>query len=534
MLTFLWLDDTTANGRFIYALDDAYIHLQMATTLATHGVWGVSPQATVAASSSPLWVLLLATAHRISENFEIVPFIINVAGAAGLLFLMDWQGEALGWEGASPSLRFCLLVWFVFLIPLPALVFTGMEHVLHALLGLAFLGTAARYLWPPGEAPTADRPFLLMCLWAVLAVGIRYESLALVFPVVIVLLWRGEWRTGTMLGAAACLPVVGFGSFCWSRGGTFIPLSILVKTVGIFQGVPWYVTWLPGIKGTMRLFHCPSLLLLTGLGAYALGKSRWDSPKGRPILGDRLSGAVALFLVAAALQVEFGDIGWFFRYEAYLVVLGMLTAFPAFLRVLGIPLGPGPNQEFQRPPPRPARVLVLLASLLLFERVGQATWATPLAYRNIGAQQIQVSRFLRQYASSAPVALNDVGATSFFSGKPILDLWGLISPQVAMVRLRHAYDSAAIARLASEAGVESAVVFPEWFADYGGMPASWIPVASWRIPRNVVCGSDTVVFYAVSPATREHLETSLRRFSSSLPEGVQVTFTDPPPAKIGH
>src|SRR6185312_12642286 len=48
------------NGIFVYPLDDSYIHLSLARTLAFHHVWGIEPTAFASASSSPGWTLLLA------------------------------------------------------------------------------------------------------------------------------------------------------------------------------------------------------------------------------------------------------------------------------------------------------------------------------------------------------------------------------------------------------------------------------------------------------------------------------------------
>jgi hypothetical protein len=42
-----------------------------------------------------------------------------------------------------------------------------------------------------------------------------------------------------------------------------------------------------------------------------------------------------------------------------------------------------------------------------------------------------------------------------------------------------------------------AVIYPEWFP--GKTPASWIPVASWKIQDNKAAAIDRVVFYALEP-----------------------------------
>ena len=46
------------HGGVLYPLDDSYIHLALARTLATSGVWGIDAQHPAAASSSPLWTVL--------------------------------------------------------------------------------------------------------------------------------------------------------------------------------------------------------------------------------------------------------------------------------------------------------------------------------------------------------------------------------------------------------------------------------------------------------------------------------------------
>ncbi len=115
-------------GRLIYALDDAYIHLSVARNWAQHGTWGVTRHEFSSCSSSPLWTLLLSACFRLGAN-EAAALGLNVVFGT---LLIGWAGSALAARGLSPPVILAALLSIVLAAPLPALVFSGMEHVLHA------------------------------------------------------------------------------------------------------------------------------------------------------------------------------------------------------------------------------------------------------------------------------------------------------------------------------------------------------------------------------------------------------------------
>ena len=90
----------------------------------------------------------------------------------------------------------------------------------------------------------------------------------------------------------------------------------------------------------------------------------------------------------------------------------------------------------------------------------------------------------------------------------------------ARLRLSGNYDNAAIERLTRAHGADIAVVYDSWLRRYGGAPASWTMVGEWQIRDNVICGSDTVAFYAVTAADAEPLARRLRAYSTQLPAAV--------------
>ena len=58
----LYLSLGQNDGKFIYAFDDAYIHLAIARNLGQHGVWGVTQYGFTSSVWSLLWPLLLSVA----------------------------------------------------------------------------------------------------------------------------------------------------------------------------------------------------------------------------------------------------------------------------------------------------------------------------------------------------------------------------------------------------------------------------------------------------------------------------------------
>src|SRR4030042_4553212 len=108
---FLILGQT--GGRFIYNLDDAYIHLAVAKHIVRDGIYGVTPFEFSSSSSSILWPRLLAGALRLLGDREILPLLINLAvtGIFIALLYREWSGG-----GKNPRWAFGMLIgWMLFL-----------------------------------------------------------------------------------------------------------------------------------------------------------------------------------------------------------------------------------------------------------------------------------------------------------------------------------------------------------------------------------------------------------------------------------
>ena len=199
---------------FTYPLDDTYIHMALARTIVDSHVWGLSPTEPGAASSSPLWTLILAGSYAVlgARNFLYVPIALNAALTVLLIVVLSriFRGKAYSlWLVGS-------ILYAGSILSLSAL---GMEHVLHALLAIVFCAFASQTLAGPRELETPQRLVGLGVLTA-LCVTARYESL-------VSCLFR---RRGRGCAPAFC----GVAAFGFQRGGA---LDLVRPDLGSKRGM---------------------------------------------------------------------------------------------------------------------------------------------------------------------------------------------------------------------------------------------------------------------------------------------------------
>src|SRR5438552_9784183 len=106
------------DGRFVYPLDDTYIHMAIAKHAALDHVWGVTPYAFTSSTSSPLWTLLLAATYAVVGVGTLSPLVWNAVAAILAIATTDRWLRA---RGARPTVVFALLMALVFGAALPTL-----------------------------------------------------------------------------------------------------------------------------------------------------------------------------------------------------------------------------------------------------------------------------------------------------------------------------------------------------------------------------------------------------------------------------
>lgn len=456
-----------STGAFAFALDDAYIHLAVSRNLAESGTWGVNAGEFASASSSPVWTALLALVFLLAGPSLVAPLLLN---ALALFAVLSAAGRLVADE--TPRLQAVTLVILAVATPLPFLAGLGMEHTLHLALVLGLLAAVERAVRP--AAPSAPALLGLAAL-AGLAVLTRYETLFLLTGLALAFGRRAP-RAIVATWSGAGIAVAGFGLWSLRHGAAFLPNPVLKKA---WSGRDW----LGGLREAW--IEAPGLWVLVAAVALALALGAGEGARRRGLV----------FLVAAGGQLLFGRVGWLYRYEAWLVGLGVVALLP----LLAAPWGRGSWRA-------PALILAL-AALPLAHRADRAVRAFAPASRSTFDTNVAPARWMAHTFPGLPLAVHDLGAMAFFTRSPLVDLAGLGSDDVASLHRAGRLNPDTLAPRLSARGVEVAITGPTWMDD--ARPAHFTEVARLVVPHPAFPGTFETVIWANNLERADELRRAL-------------------------
>lgn len=490
-----------------FPLDDSWIHLHFARNLAEGAGFSFNPGRPVAGSTAPLWTLLLALGVKAFGASVLVVKAIGVAGtlAAGIVT----RRAAAAW-GAPDPLALAAGVGLVWAGPMVWGAFSGMEVPLAALLVAAALLAHARgsagwtATW--GALASVARPeaLLLVPLLALARPLTRRRLAAFGLVTVVVLAPMVAFTLATVgapLPATAAAKIEG-GLIGW-LAGLHEPLA---RT---FLSRPWefLAEWIGWLTRTHWLL--PPLALL----AMVLAWRRPGAALGIPAL------ALVVHPLGMALLAPYrGPAFQEGRYSAHLLPLAMIVIAAAIGAGSHLsqathdwhwPRGTRYNSGLRKKRPGfglpgfPARVAVPLFFSLYF-LLGLATVpaaATRYAWgvQNINAMQVHLGRWVDAHLpKNARLAVNDIGAIAYFSRREVIDLMGLVTPDIIPYRRR---GEAGVIEYVRAACPDYVIIFPAWFPAMAARADLLEPIYGVRLDRNEVAGAAEMVVYRLARCT---------------------------------
>ena len=402
----LYLITSEVIFRIGFPLDDSWIHLTYARNLAQHGEWAFRLGERSAGSTAPLWTVLLSIGFLIGLAPYIWTFLLGWAVLSLLAVyaenvarnLVSSYTSRVPWAG----------LFFVFAWHLTWSAVSGMETLLHGLIILVVLG----------ELIKGSHRYPTLGLLAGLSIWVRPDGLTLLGPILFVaFLSETTWRSRA---EAILKTLIGFGSlflpyllFNLALSGNPMPNTFYAKQA---EYEPFWLSqpFLPRLRNYLWPIAASPFIAL--LPAALI----WSSKK----IHARNWGALASliwFLGYVAI--------YFARLPAYQHGRYIIPALP-ILYLWGI-LG---LLELLSSP-RTNKLLgflwqaVTVVLCLTFEFVGARQNAYDIFW--IESEMVTTARWIQQNVPpEAPLAAHDIGALGFYVPNPLVDMAGLITPDV--------------------------------------------------------------------------------------------------------
>lgn len=432
----LFIGLSAANSGPGFPLDDAWIHQTYARNLARNGRLEFIPGVISSGSTSPLWTILLAVGYLLR-----LPYLVWAYLMGGLsLWLLTWAGMRL-WRQLWPG--FAQRDWLAGLVlvltwPFVWAAASGMETLLFAALGLVLVSEYANGRWQVarGKSPVSNlqSPALLGFLSGLLIL-VRPDGVVLLLLLAIGLgLWAGmigqRMKRLAVLGGTAVLPLLPYFAFnLWSSGSVWpntfyakqIEYAALLAQPLILRVIRLLYFSLGGPESGWRGLSGAHLLLLPGLVTAVILAFRADWQNKQllrllPLLW--AGGHVALYAWRLPVTYQHG------RY--------LLAALPVWI-IYGLAgwlwlLNKIKNERAGFMSRQIAR-LTFGILLLFFLLLGGQSYAQDVAF--IEGEMVTIARWLAENTQPDDlIAAHDIGAIGYFAERPLLDLAGLITPQI--------------------------------------------------------------------------------------------------------
>jgi len=423
--------------RLGFPLDDSWIHAVYARNLAIHGEWAFQLGHPAAGSTAPLWTLLLVPGFWLGLEPLWWSLLLGCLALYALSLLAEHLVRKL-----EPTYR-PRMPWIALFMTgewhMLWAAASGMETALHALLLTAVVALLV----------TGSRRHMQMGLLTGLSVWVRPDGLTLIAPVLLALLLeRGlrppAWRAALMYVIGFGLLVLPFLGINLWLSGTPMPNTFYAKQI---EYAAWQSRPLAYRAGVLiqQLVTGPGVLLIPGVVAAAVDSIR----RKRWRFALVLAWCVSYFVI------------YMLRLPAYQHGRYLMPAMPTFFLLgwLGfLEFRTKANLDRYQQAIQTAFQLSIALLTVGFLVLGARAYGRDVAL--IESEMVDTARWVAQrLPPGAVVAAHDIGALGYFDNHPLVDLAGLVSPEV----LPFMRDEPRLAEFLDRRGVRYLIAFPDLY-----------------------------------------------------------------------
>jgi hypothetical protein len=409
----------------------------------------------------------------------------------------------------SPIVVLLLAMFFLVALPIMGLVAGGMEHLAHVLVISILL-----VYWYRSVSDSPSPSNALIGLLSVLSVSIRYESIFLLSALACISLFKGNPKIAVYSILPPAVFIILFGLFLRMNGHSYMPDSVLAK--GLETGTMVQNIIIRIKEWPYKIYHSSMLRNMLLISVVIIG---FDLHAKRKFTWNRITSINSVFILTALAHTFFAEVGWFHRYQAWLIGLGLLV----------ITFSIAPDRRILVDNLFKSRIVGMAAIIIsclilisgLYPKLRNFTRVVP-ACREIFSQQVQMARFINKYFSGTPVFINDIGAVSFYTQVPFFDVWGLAEHDFLMQLKRESPTQELYNKYARQRGIRIAVIYRSHVENF---PESWLTIAKWQTPDPpVVAACSRMDFVSVDTAWSKRLYESIKDFERMLPGDVRVLY----------
>jgi len=424
---------------FGFPLDDAWIHQTYARNLAQTGTWSFIPGKVSGGSTSPLWTILLALGHLISESvawFWTLALSIVAMGLVVVLLvkmLRNYQIQDI-----------LLVVPFMFLVGLEWhlhwAVASGMETMLYC-LGIC----AIMYLLFTEQPKWGWIGILLgLLLW------IRPDGLTMLGPICViglVELSRKKIKIRALLPGMVGFTVLAAGYLILNKitTGNIFPNTYYAKQME-YQEL-WALPFLQRVINEFQVWVVgPGIIVLPGF-LYAI---YWSiKAKDWKLIAFIIWGVAFGVLYALRLPVTYQH----GRYMIPVLPVYLFIGYLGSMQLLKLIVKESTQKVIQ---------FAFSASVILtslgFYLLGISTYQQDV--KTINTLMVEPAKGIAVSTQKSDViAVHDIGAMGYFSDREIIDLAGLVNPEV----IPFIRDEPKLLEYMHDKGVDYFVCLDDWY-----------------------------------------------------------------------
>jgi hypothetical protein len=394
-----------------FPLDDAWIHQTYARNLMESGSWSFVPGTVSGGSTSPLWTLFLSPGFLFAGKFSFYWTLALSSICFGLLVYL--MGRSLLQTMPEIKIGYLFLFGSISALEWHLLWATasGMETILFCLVIVFLFSTVTK----------TNISWLLVGILSGILIWIRPDGLTLIGPVVFVALQAIKdiafnWRKAAKVILPFIFFLTAYLAFNWLITGRFFPNTFYAKQME-YSELLLQPLWKRIISEFSPLLTGGSLFLLPG---FIYETYRNIRQKNFINLGFIIWVLAYVCMYAVRLPVVY-------QHGRYII-----PVIPLFL-LFGTAGTFGWLETIKKPNSK--RLAVFIACALLVS-ISVAYYVLGVkAYRSdlqvIDRFMVQPAKWINQHSDEgAIIAVHDIGAMGYFSDREMIDLAGLINPEV--------------------------------------------------------------------------------------------------------